>query len=61
MVILLLGSEQIISMILKETKAKIGVNINKDKSKGMMDKSGQKFGWGKYPSNYRKEETLGKI
>ena len=43
MVILLWGSEPMISMILKETKAKIGVNINKDKSKGMMDKWGQKF------------------
>ena len=32
-----------ISMILKITKAKVGVNINKDKSKGMMDNWGQKY------------------
>ena len=37
------GSEQIISMILKITKAKVEVNIKKYKSKGMMDNWGQKF------------------
>ena len=32
-----------ISMILVIIKAMFGVNINKDKSKGMMDNWGQKF------------------
>ena len=52
-----------ISMILVITKAKV-VSIHKDKSKGMMNKMGQKFRlyWMEgYSSEYRKEKTLGNI
>ena len=53
-----------ISTILVIIKAKFGVNIHKDKSKGMMNKMGQKFRlyWMEgYSSEYRKEKTLGNI
>ena len=53
-----------ISMILVIIKAKFGVNINKDKSKGMINKMGQQFRlyWMEgYPSKYRKEKALGNI
>ena len=53
-----------ISMILVIIKAKFGVNINKDKFKGMINKMGQQFRlyWMEgYPSKYRKEKTLGNI
>ena len=53
-----------ISTILVIIKAKFGVNINKDKSKGMINKMGQQFRlyWMEgYPSKYRKEKTLGNI
>ena len=46
-----------ISMILVIIKAKFGVNINKDKFKGMINKMGQQFRlyWMEgYPSKYRK-------
>ena len=43
MVNLIGGSEQIISMILKITKAKVGLRINKDKSIGRMNKLGKMF------------------
>ena len=43
MVNLLGGSEQMISMILKITKAKVGLRINKDKSIGRMNKLGRMF------------------
>ena len=43
MVNLLGGSEQMISMILKITKAKVGLRINKDKSIGRMNKLGKMF------------------
>ena len=51
-----------ISTILVITKAKCGVNIHKDKSKGMMNKMGQKFRlyWMEgYSSEYRKEKSKG--
>ena len=51
-------------MILVIIKAKFGVNINKDKFKGMINKMGQQFRlyWMEgYPSKYRKEKTLGNI
>ena len=63
MVNLLGGSEQMISMILVITKAKV-VSINKDQSKGMINKMGQKFRlyWMEgYSSKYRKEKPLGNI
>ena len=53
-----------ISTILVIIKAKFGVNIHKDKSKGMMNKMGQKFRlyWMEgYSSKYRKGKTLGNI
>ena len=53
-----------ISTILVIIKAKFGVNIHKDKSKGMMNKMGQKFRlyWMEgYSSKYRKEKPLGNI
>ena len=52
-----------ISMILVITKAKV-VSINKDQSKGMINKMGQKFRlyWMEgYSSKYRKGKTLGNI
>ena len=52
-----------ISMILVITKAKV-VSINKDQSKGMINKMGQKFRlyWMEgYSSKYRKEKPLGNI
>ena len=52
-----------ISMILVITKAKV-VSINKDQSKGMINKMGQKFRfyWIEgYSSKYRKEKPLGNI
>ena len=53
-----------ISTILVIIKAKFGVNIHKDKSKGMMNKMGQQFRlyWMEgYSSEYRKEKMLGNI
>ena len=53
-----------ISTILVIIKAKCGVNIHKDKSKGMMNKMGQKFRlyWMEgFSSEYRKGKTLGNI
>ena len=53
-----------ISTILVITKAKCGVNIHKDKSKGMMNKIGQRFRlyWmEEFSSKYRKGKTLGNI
>ena len=50
-----------ISMILVITKAKV-VSINKDQSKGMINKMGQKFRlyWMEgYSSEYRKEKNAG--
>ena len=56
------GSEQL-SADTQQTKARM-VEINKDKSKGMINKMGQKFRlyWMEgYSSKYRKEKTLGNI
>ena len=53
-----------ISTILVIIKAKCGVNIHKDKSKGMMNKMGQRFRlyWMEgFSSEYRKGKTLGNI